>query len=155
MVDHSKCNMAWVSDDSGFTLLEMIIVLFVVSMILMIPTIQMKQSPEKVETELYVQRLASEILRAHNQCVLFNRLFTIDTPSNGRYLAIGLDGRKKYIRAPAHVTITTDRGHSRKIFDRGSGHVTNIRPINIRTSGATYSLRIQLGSGRYTIVKTN
>lgn len=140
-------------DDRGFTLLEMIVVLFTVSIILMLPTISIKKSPEQMEAELFIHRIASEVLKAQNQCIMYGQQMEIYIPAQGNYVRISLNSKRRYIYAPKGVTVKTNRDNPTKTFQAYSGHVTNINRINFVTPWGKYSLRIQLGGGRYNLYK--
>lgn len=139
--------------DDGFTLLEMVIVLFVVSIILTLPTINLKHNPEKMEAEFYIHRVGSEIIKAQNRCIMYDQSLTVEPTFNKRFVCIQSGGVKTYLKTPPQVKVTTNKENHRKIFERRSGKVTNIHPLNFSTPWGKYSLLIQLGSGRYRIAK--
>lgn len=140
--------------DDGFTLMETLLVLSILSLLISFPIVQFSSMREESEHQLFFDSLRSSITLIQTHAVINNEWTVMEVrPVNN----------KIYFRVPAHInhpashTLSlpdgiTIQGTSRDYdFKSGTGNQGNLHPVIFQTRKGKVELKFQMGSGRFVI----
>lgn len=139
--------------EKGFTLIEMMIVLAVISIILSFSVLTLKSFTEMIQKKMFVTQLESDLYYAYSYAI--NRretvIFSFSMLSN-EYEAVTASGKVIFERKlPHHIYIEKTNLHSFSITPRGT--VSNFGTVNFRHNQKTFKMTVYIGRGRFSIEK--
>ncbi|WP_062104692.1 competence type IV pilus minor pilin ComGD [Bacillus niameyensis] len=139
--------------EKGFTLIEMMIVLAVISIILSFSILTLKSFSEMIQKKMFVTQLESDLYYAHSYAL--NRretvVFSFSILSN-EYNAVTATGEVIFVRKLPHsIYIEKTNLHSFSITPRGT--VSNFGTVNFRHNQKTFKMTVYIGRGRFSIEK--
>lgn len=139
------------SGAEGFTLLESVIVLMVLSIILFLPALSFEGARTRIETDAFFKELAASITLVQNQAVLENKQTSVTITSQHIYFESS-DARK-VLDYPEHIHYQepTFKVH----FSPGTGNINQFKHPIFQSPYGEFKLGFQLGSGRFEIKKVN
>lgn len=147
--------------DEGFTLIETLLVLSVLSLILvMVPAIRFDYLTEKSETSLFFNSLQSSVTLVQNYSVLNDEWTVVRFFPEQGLISFRVAGKTNHpvehrIELPDHVQILNNNVEFR--FKNESGNIGQYETIRFKTPEGIVEYVFQLGSGRFVVkqVKTN
>lgn len=145
-------------NEDGFTLLEILLVLMIVSMLVLFPVIKMKDTIETIQIDLFFRELTAKITQYQTHAMLSGQDVEI------RFMPIT---QEIYFSRREEGTVTLleeeiwkldslyyeiTKGPAKRIgFKEYTGNITNAGFIPFKTVEGRYRLYHQMGSGRFDI----
>lgn len=138
-------------DSSGILLFELLIVLFIVTSILIIPTIYSKKIINDTATQLFIEELQSGITTNQNYAVLSGKWSSIDISARTNRITFKVMSQEGHylthsLELPKNITTPSNKQY---IFNGGSGNLQSFSTLYFDIDGVRHALIFQLGSGRY------
>lgn len=154
-MDHSK-------SEDGFTLIETILVLFIVSCTLLIPVLAIDKMIDQTTVDLFFRELTANITMAQTHAVVNGDPTKIEFFSTTDSQLVNFT----VIQQSAHplnkqIILDTDyyryrnRSHTIITFKRNTGNISGSVNIRFETVNGNYRLTYWLGSGRFEITRTS
>lgn len=147
------------SNESGFTLLETLLVLIITSSLILLPVLSIDKMVESTQTELFFRELSSRITMMQNHSILNGEKTSIDFfPNEDHFIRFGVDGNSKHplngrMYLDKSLMEFTGRDYQKFSFAGDTGTINGMETIRFKTSQGTYKLTYLLGSGRVGIEK--
>lgn len=151
------------ASDHGFTLLETLITLLIVSMLFAFPVLSIQQMLEKIEVELFFRELSANITMMQNHAILTGertQVIILPTQQTIRFrLGANMNTRREIVEIDLPEDVTRFNGTRQSVysFARYSGNVHNSNEASWTTTFNTvkgdYELVFMIGSGRHEIRK--
>lgn len=144
----------FIKKDSGFTLIETLLVLSVVSLFLVLPTIHFNYLTRKSETALFFESFQSSVTLVQNYAVL-NDVWTVVTfRSSWKEIGFRVSGESDHpiehiITIPDHIQLLNTSVEFR--FSKKSGNIGHYETIKFKTPEGNVEYVFQLGSGRFVV----
>lgn len=141
-------------NDSGFSLIESLIVLSIIGLLIGLPATQLTHISKQSETQLFFDDLSASITLIHNYAVLNNEWTSMEyRPSRGTiyFKVVGNNSHpiNHVLTVPSHMTIISTADEIR--FLRGAGTISNPRTVTFQTINGRVQCVFQIGSGRFDI----
>ncbi|MDN6397995.1 MAG: prepilin-type N-terminal cleavage/methylation domain-containing protein [Alkalibacterium sp.] len=148
--------MFTIKKDEGFTLLEVLLVLVIISIITTFPVMHFSQLKKETETQLFFESLRSGITLIQNEAVLNNQWTTMEVRPTNRLIRFRVTGKENSNHPASHVLdlpesmslVGTSKDYS---FSSGSGNLGNINKLKFNTMHGRVTVSFQMGSGRFVI----
>ncbi|GEK91357.1 competence type IV pilus minor pilin ComGD [Alkalibacterium kapii] len=142
--------------EEGFTLLEVLLTLVIVSVITAIPIMHFTQLKKETETQLFFESLRSGITLIQNEAVFNNQWTTMEVRPTNRLIRFRVTGRENENHPANHILDLPESisliGTSKEyMFSKKSGNLGNINKVNFNTIHGRVSVSFQMGSGRFVI----
>ncbi|OJF94302.1 competence type IV pilus minor pilin ComGD [Alkalibacterium sp. 20] len=142
--------------DKGFTLIEVLLVLSLVSLLATFPVVHFTQIKKETETQLFFESLRSSITLIQSEAIVNHHWTKMEVrPTNRliRFRVTGADNTKHpanhILYLPESISLVgTTKDYS---FSSGSGNLGNINVIYFNTIHGRVSVSFQMGSGRFVI----
>lgn len=140
-------------DDSGFTLLEMIIVLMMISILMSFPVLLAPIQPKSLIVESYIHDIGTEVLRAQNEALLYDKYIVLEVKTGQNLIIFKGEQENKIYRAPDELRLSYNKFRSNGSWQikKGTGSISNINRISFLTDWGRYELYFSLVGGRYEI----
>lgn len=143
-------------EQSGFTLIESLIVLNLVWLFLLIPVIPFNSMKSQMETSLFFEEVRSSITLMQNHAVLNNQRTEVEIRPQAGELVFRVIGDQNHllnhtISLPEEIEILG--GSKLYRFLSGSGNQGNLNKTRFEVNDDIYELSFKLGSGRFEISK--
>lgn len=145
--------------EEGFTLIETILTLFIISVTLLIPILSIDQVIESTKTELFFREITADITLMQNHAILTGEGTDIEfRMSNGvSRITYSVRNQDKH---PLNKIVVIDpelgrflnTSHTRLVFN-SSGNIGDFGNVNFVMKNGTYRLKFSLGSARFEIEK--
>ncbi|MEG0268331.1 MAG: competence type IV pilus minor pilin ComGD [Carnobacterium sp.] len=138
-------------NSSGMLLFEMLIVLFIATSMLIIPTIFSKKIIKDTATQLFIEELQSGITASQNYAVLSGKWSSIDVSADTNTITFKAMSQENHYLAhrldlPKNITTPSNKQY---LFNGGSGNLQSFSTLYFDIDGIRHGLIFQLGSGRY------
>lgn len=149
-------------NEDGFTLIETVLTVFIISLTLLIPALSIDEMIENTQIEMFFRELTADITLMQNHTILTGEGTNIDFRRSN-----GVDRIRYSVRLqPDHplnktVVIDPEIGGFRNAvptlieYNVSSGNISNFGTIDFVMSNGTYRLTFWLGSARFEIEKRN
>jgi len=140
----------------GFTLLETLVVLFLVSILVGFPILSVQKAQESVRIKLFIEELSSGITLIQNHAIMNGEATTFQVKSSSDNIHFRIYGKPSH---PLNFTISPPEevqligGTKRYIFKSHSGNIGKYETFSINTSEGVYDFVFQMGSGRFYVRK--
>ncbi len=150
--------------EAGFTLIESLVVLFVVSLLLFMPILSIHRVVESIKIDLFFRELSSNITLMQNHAILNGEQTRIEFSPSQNSIRFRVLGSKKGSHHPLNQTIDLGEesyklqgtGYRQVTFYAHTGNISITDRqwrFNIETTQGIYELVFQIGSGRFDIRK--
>lgn len=142
----------------GFTLIESILVLFIIGLIFSFPIFSIRGVEEDIELDLFFEELSSSITMMQNHAILNNQPTYVEADPELKKFLFRVRGERQHelnheLIVPDSVTlIGTVRQYE---FQSQSGNQGNLNRLRMDTNQGRYELVFQMGSGRFEIRKVD
>jgi competence protein ComGD len=140
--------------DSGFTLIETLLVIFIVFFIISFPILSFHQVQKDLEIELFLEELSSRLMLTQSHTILNGERAEVAIYPSFNRIDFSINGQASHpldyqLHFPDSVST---RGGVRRIYYRAhSGNINDFSPLVFQTSKGRYEVKFQLGSGRFAI----
>lgn len=146
--------------EAGFTLVETVLMLLVISLITVIPVLSVDKMIESAEIELFFQELSSNITLMQNHAILNNEATKVHFIQQNDREFIDFQVVQK-TNHPLNKRMLVDspyyhfRGKGSKdfYFSKGTGNISGSSSFSFWTTKGDYRFTYWLGSGRFEIKK--
>jgi len=140
----------------GFTLLETVVVLLLVSILVGFPILSVQKAQESIRINLFIEDLSSGITLIQNHAVMNGEttIFEVNPTSNVlnfRVYGVNSHPFNYTISPPKEVSLTG--GSKRYMFNSYSGNIGKYETFSINTTEGVYNFVFQMGSGRFYVRK--
>lgn len=148
-------------DQSGFTLVETIVVLFITSALIVLPVLSFNRIIETIQIELYFRELASDITAMQNYTILTGNQtrITFAPEKNVIVYQIAHDPGHPLVREEElnnqYCQLRASVGLITMSFTRNAGNIDSSRTIAFDTTRGRYNLTYLLGSGKFDVKKVD
>ncbi|WP_080146834.1 competence type IV pilus minor pilin ComGD [Marinilactibacillus piezotolerans] len=145
-VDHSE----------GFTLIETLLVLALISIMMLLPIIPYDHLKTTMEEDLFFEDVAASITRIQHHAVLNGETTVLTVRPQARDLSFRVIGQleselNQTIELPEHMDIL---GGAKVYRFRGfSGNQGNLNIVRFKTKNGFIVLKFKLGSGRFELAE--
>ena len=145
-----------VKNDDGFTLIEVLLVLSLVSLLATFPVMHFAQLKKETETQLFFESLRSGITLIQTEAVVNDHWTIMEVRPGNRLIRFRVITEENAVH-PADQTlylpdslslIGTTKDYS---FSKSSGNLGNINELSFSTIHGRVSVSFQMGSGRFVI----
>lgn len=148
------------NNESGFVLIETVFLLFVISMMTLIPVLSIDKMIASAQVDAFFRELTSNITLMQNHAILNNERTNVEflkgQEANDNRIEFKVSG---YGEHPLNRTMVLDSpyyafGTGRYFsfsFLKGSGNISDSKTIEFLTAKGRYTLTYWLGSGRFEI----
>jgi len=142
--------------DDGFTLIEVLLVLSLVSLLATFPVMHFVQLKKETETQLFFEALRSGITLIQTEAVVNDHWTIMEVRPGNRLIRFRVITEENAVH-PADQTlylpdslslIGTTKDYS---FSKSSGNLGNINELSFSTIHGRVSVSFQMGSGRFVI----
>lgn len=138
-------------NSNGFLLFETLLVLFIATSILIIPTIFSKKIIKDTATQLFIEELQSGITASQNYAVLSGKWSAIDVSASNNVITFKAMSQENHylthrLELPENITTPSNKSY---LFNGGSGNLQSFSTLYFDIDGIRHKLIFQLGSGRY------
>ncbi len=144
-------HLKWFSS-SGYTLIEMMIVLSVFSILLSLVFLQITPTQTASSTHQFIERFQGDI--RYTQELAFadgkSYRFSISPETHMYYIQSNTTNLVKTGQIPKHITIEKGTLGYQLVFG-GNGNVQKAGTLYIKTGREVYKLVVQIGAGRFYI----
>lgn len=142
MTDHARSR--------GFTLLELLVVLSVVSVVLSLGTAVLSPLLEWSQKKMFIAQLQSDLFHAHSHAIdkKENVIVTFSKEKN-QYEAVAVQGDVLFHRKIKPATIT--EGTLSRFHITPEGNVSNFGKVNFRLNNLKIELTVYIGRGRFSV----
>ncbi|WP_423188789.1 competence type IV pilus minor pilin ComGD [Alkalibacterium sp. f15] len=142
--------------DKGFTLIEVLLVLSLVSLLATFPVLHFAQIKKETETQLFFESLRSSITLIQSEAIVNNHWTMMEVRPTNRLIRFRVTGAGNSKHPSNHILYLPEsisvvgimRDYS---FSSGSGNLGNINVIHFNTIHGRVSVSFQMGSGRFVI----
>lgn len=144
--------------EDGFTLLETLLVLMILSISLLFPVIKINDAIQTIQIDLFFRELSAKITQYQTHAMLNGRSTEIRFVHSSQSIVFSMRNEETdnfqveetwHLNSP-YYEIT--KGESRRIeFKEFTGNITHAGFVPIKTSNGRYRLYHQMGSGRFDI----
>lgn len=151
--------------ESGFTLIETLLTLFVASLLIFIPVLSIEKITESIEIDLFFRELSSNITLMQNHAILTGHKTVVEFVPRDNLIRFREDRGSessthlKYREIPLQEGLYEFYGddYGEVAFNGYTGNIIskNGWTTYIKTSKGLYKLVFWLGSGRFEIQKFN
>lgn len=156
-MDHNKY-------DDGFTLVELLITLLIISLLIFIPVLSIDKVIDTVQVDLFFRELSSNITLMQNHSILTGERTTVEFYPGEKIIKFRVYDESKSLEHPLNNEMFLKEGlyellgnrYERVTFHGTTGNITIYNHgwrFNFITSQGAYELVFQLGSGRFDIRK--
>lgn len=151
------------NQDAGFTLIETLITLLVISLLLLMPTLSFEKITKSMQTDLFFRELSSNITLMQNHAILTGHKTVVEFVPQENLIRFKEDKsslgsthpiyREMYLQEEVYEFYGNDYGQV--AFNGWTGNITskNGWTTYIQTSEGLYKIVFWLGSGRFEIQK--
>lgn len=142
--------------EEGFTLIESIIVLFVIGIFFSFPILSFREAEKDIELDLFFEELSSSITLIQNHAILNGQTTYVEANPDLNTFLFRVRGEDTHsINHQLDITDTvmligTVRQYE---FQRQSGNQGNLNRLRMDTHKGRFELVFQMGSGRFEIRK--
>lgn len=155
-----------IQKEAGFTLIETLITVLVISLLMLTPVLSIKNITESIQVDLFFRELTSNITMMQNHAILTGEQMIIEfLPQNHLIRFNSKAGSSSGSTHPLYREMHLEKGVY-EFFGEGYGqvsfygHTGNISSRSgwtklIHTSKGLYNLVFWLGSGRFEIQKVS
>ena len=138
-------------NSEGILLFEMLLVLFIATSMLIIPTIFSKKIIKDTATQLFIEELQSGITASQNYAVLSGKWSAIDVSAYNNVITFKAMSQENHylthrLEMPENITTPSNKSY---LFNGGSGNLQSFSTLYFDIDGTRHKLIFQLGSGRY------
>lgn len=142
--------------DNGFTLIEVMLVLSLVSLLVTIPVLNFTRMKEETETQLFFESLRSGITLIQNEAIVNDHWTLMEVRPRNRLIRFRVTGANNGAHPANHILYLPDSvslvGTATEYsFSRGSGNLGNFIGIGFNTIHGRVNVSFQIGSGRFVI----
>lgn len=156
--------MNYNKNEAGFTLIELMITLFMTSLLIFIPVLSIDKMVEKTQVDLFFRELHSNITLMQNHAMLTGERATVEFYPRDKIIKFRTYNDTQDSSHLLNSEMLLEEGmydllgheHERVTFHGQSGNISvykNKWRFNFKTSQGPYELVFQLGSGRFDIRK--
>ncbi|MER2063316.1 MAG: competence type IV pilus minor pilin ComGD [Alkalibacterium sp.] len=144
------------NNDEGFTLIESLLVLSVVSLLAAFPVMHFTQIKKETETQMFFEALRSGITLIQTEAVVNDHWTNMEVRPANRLIRFRVT-RKENSEHPAnHILYLPESvslyGTTKEYtFSKSSGNLGNINELNFNTIHGRVTVSFQMGSGRFVI----
>lgn len=143
-------------NEDGFTLLESVVVLFLVSILVGFPILSVQNAKESIRVQLFIEELSTGITLLQNHAIINGEptSFEIKPDSNAvnfRVYGVASHSLDHTLSLPEEVNFFG--GSKRIIFKAYSGNVGEYGSFRLNTASGQYNFVFQMGSGRFDVRK--
>ncbi|MDN6196301.1 MAG: type II secretion system GspH family protein [Atopostipes suicloacalis] len=150
--------------EDGFTLVETLISLLIVSFLILLPVLSIKDTLQSIEVDLFFRELTSNITLMQNHAILMGESTSIDFVPSKKLIRFSVHDGKNTESSPLNREMNLDDSicryygnASQKVyFKANTGNISvvyNRWKIKFKTVNNLYELVFRLGSGRFEIRK--
>lgn len=142
--------------DDGFTLIEVLIVLSLVSLLATFPVMHFNQLKKETETQLFFEALRSGITLIQTEAVMNDQWTNMEVRPANRLIRFRVTGKENSAHPANHILYLPESmsiiGTSKEyLFSKSSGNLGNINELNFQTIHGRVTVSFQMGSGRFVI----
>lgn len=151
----------WISSkENGFTLMETLLVLIIISSLLLFPVLSIQHVTETIQIDLFFRELTSKITKMQAYAILHDQTTDVEFyPQNNviRFRIVDVNAQNNSLQDTweldnpyYHLSGTSIKEFA---FKKGTGNITKSDRIYIHTTQGEYELVYLMGSGRFEIRK--
>lgn len=147
-------------DQSGFTLVETVVVLFITGALILLPVLSINKIVETIQIDLFFRELASDITMMQNYTILTGKQTRISFFSSDKdtiSFRIASDPKSPLNRDveldSPYYSLSLPEGNYVFSFTWNAGNIDSSKKIGFNTTKGKYELTYLLGSGRFDIKK--
>lgn len=137
----------------GFTLIEMLIVLTVVSVVLVFGIFTMKPVMEWMQKRMFISQLQSDLYRAHSYAITRKeKISIVFLQDENRYYAEGESSGillNRDVQPP--VSITGGSLNQLRLHITHDGTINNFGNVDFEVNGQAIELAFHIGRGRFVV----
>ncbi|SFC14075.1 prepilin-type N-terminal cleavage/methylation domain-containing protein [Alkalibacterium subtropicum] len=142
--------------DDGFTLIEVLLVLALVSLLATFPVMHFAQLKKETETQLFFEALRSGITLIQTEAVVNDHWTNMEVRPTNRLIRFRVTGTENTDHPANHILYLPESislyGTSKEyLFSKSSGNLGNINELNFSTIHGRVTVSFQMGSGRFVI----
>lgn len=147
---------ATLKKNDGFTLIEVVLVLSIVSLLATFPVMHFAQLKKETETQLFFEALRSGITLIQTEAVINDHWTNMEVRPTNRLIRFRVTGKENSDHPANHILYLPESislyGTSKEYqFSRSSGNLGNINELNFNTIHGRVTVSFQMGSGRFVI----
>lgn len=150
-------------NEAGFTLIETLVTLCIVSLFMSLPVLSIKNMSERIQIDLFFRELSSNITLVQNHAMLTGEQMVIEFIPQDNIIRFKQDIGSSGLDHPLFREIHLQEGlyelhgntYHQITFHGYTGHISSKRgwTTHLDTSQGVYKLIFWLGSGRFEIQK--
>ena len=146
------------SKEDGFTLIELVFILMIISILLLFPVLSVQRTIESTQVDLFFRDLTSKITQIQSHAILYDQTTNVQFyPQNNaiRFRVVDANVQEDVLRdiwiidSPYYELSGTS--NKEFTFKKGSGNISRSDRIYINTTKGNYELVFLMGSGRFEI----
>ncbi|KRG15627.1 competence type IV pilus minor pilin ComGD [Lederbergia galactosidilytica] len=144
--------MRYCRSNKGFTLLEMLIVLSVLSIVLLFSIFTYQSFSETMQRRLFITQLEADLYYAHAHAI--NRKVRVQiqfSPSNRQYVVVNTGTKETLLQRKFPSTIYIQKSNLTSFTINENGNISNFGTINFQQNQHTIKLTFYIGKGRFSI----
>lgn len=151
--------------EDGFTLVETLLTLFVVSLTVLIPILSIDRMIEHMQIDLFFREATANITRMQNHAILNGESTQIEfvNQDGNQYINFVIPHNRSHpasnkieIDSPYYKLKTGKSNYTKYVkYHHTTGNISDIGTVHFETTTGNYKLTFWLGSGRFEISKTS
>lgn len=151
--------------EAGFTLIETLLTVFIISLLMLMPVLSLKNITESIQVDLFFKELTSNITLVQNHSMLTGEAMRIEFIPRDNLIRFnsrdrGNDSthplyREMHLEGGLYELIGNEYGEVIFYGDTGNISARNGWTRLVQTAKGRYNLVFWLGSGRFEIQKIN
>lgn len=151
--------------EEGFTLVELLIVLLIVSFLTFLPALSIQQTIERTAVDMFFRELSSQITLMQNHAILAGERTAVEFAPNAKVIRFKVIGSNNSSHQPLNREISladgpcqfSEPGYQTVYFKKDTGNISMVNNsrwrIKFKTELGAYEIVFKLGSGRFDIRK--
>ncbi|MGO3731848.1 MAG: competence type IV pilus minor pilin ComGD [Vagococcus sp.] len=135
----------------GFTLIESLLVLVVVSIFMILPILSIKGWQEDVNIEMGLSEFERNVQRVHQGAILFEKPTRVDTQLAKQQITYQYYQNGEKVVVVQHIAYPLElRGNGNFLFNGTTGNASKLSTIQLYDNKheVKYKYKLQLGSGK-------
>jgi len=145
---------------TGFTLLESLLILIISTGLLLLPTLSIDQVTDSIQIDLFFRELTSKITMMHNHTLLHNERTSVQFSPSNELIRFRVAGdsthplNSEISLAGKPYTLERIDYHAFS-FKTVTGNISSSDTVTFNTTEGKYRFTYLLGSGRFYVQKTS
>lgn len=145
-------------NEEGFTLLEAVVVLFLVSLLVGFPILSVQKAEESIKVQLFIEEFSSKITLLQTHAIMNGEPTSFEVKPGSNVVNFRVYGYDRNSHPLNHRWSLPEEvnffgGSKRIIFKAHSGNVGDYGSFRLNTVSGQYNFVFQMGSGRFDVRK--